>query len=453
MDYGKEGMRARECFPDSFKPLYAREEGAEGMEDAVYDDANTALEIGHPDGFTVAIFPDEGTFRAAELKEPVIKTLTAVLNPDDTVSVWFRWPRYASGFNCYLQSLDARILSRNYMVPAPPSRVGDRECSYLRDTGLQEWDLDISSAKAVSGRPFALQAISLRGLQAFSPPPVASYIAGGLMDAQGKTLLAGIPKIGKSRAALNLAFSLATGQPFLGFQTMAFPRVLMIQFEVSEWRFRSRVLSIAEAWKIPMDNDLPLYFLTLPSLRLDSRGGLLEIKKLIKTFRAEVVILDPMVKIHTGDEKEQAEMQNLLNTIDEMIDELNIAVVLVHHLNKSSDAEAWARIRGSSYIPGWADSLLILDRATAEAKPLVRAFLRNGEDWVRSIDFKADHTIEVIGDIDTAIENSIQELFFKDPGTNRHDLALKASKVWNIDIKETLAVMRGMEQKGIALPK
>jgi hypothetical protein len=453
VDYHAQGFQPRDCYPDSFKPIYAREEAGEGLADSVWADSNVALEIGKPDGFAVAIFPDKGTWQAAEAKPDFPQGLTVVQNPDDTVSVWFKWPRWESGFNCHLQAYDCRILCRNYLVPAPPSRVGDRECTFIREAPLQEWDLDASAAKPTIVRPFSLQAISLRGLQAFSPPSVATYIAGGLMDEQGKTLIAGIPKIGKSRLALNLAFALATGMPFLGLQTLAFPRVLMIQFEVSEWRFRQRVLSVANAWKIPMDNDLPLYFLTLPSLRLDSRVGLIEIKKLIRTFRAEVVILDPMVKIHTGDEKEQSEMQHLLNTIDELIDELNISVVLVHHLNKASDAEAWARIRGSSYIPGWADSLLILDRASAEAKPLVRAFLRNGEDWTRSIEFKPNHTIEVLGDIETAMEISVQEAFFHDPNCTRRDLALKVSKQYNVDINEVFGVMRGMENKGVVLPK
>jgi len=300
-----------------------------------------------------------------------------------------------------------------------------------------------------------MQAIPLRGYMAFAPPEQPPYMANGLIDHKGKIILAGPPKIGKSRLALNAAFSLVTAQPFLGFDTYRAARVLFLQFEIAEPRFRQRVNGVARALKIPPDNDLALHLITLNSLRLDAGEGVREFKKLVRATRAEIVFLDPMAKLHTGDENEQADMQQLLNTLDDCIEELGISVILVHHISKpggGEQREAWARLRGSSYIPAWADSMLILERASPDALPQVRSVLRNGEDFVRVIKFTSNHTLKVVGDIDEAMRDWIQELLYSEPGLSRKQLAMRAARAWSQDIGDVLAMMKRMEKAGTVLP-
>jgi hypothetical protein len=281
------------------------------------------------------------------------------------------------------------------------------------------------------------------------------YVAGGVLDAQGKLIIAGVPKAGKSRLAMNLAFALATGRSFLGFPTMGRPRTLFIQFEVSEARLRERAISIAKAWKIPADSDLPVDFTTLPGLRLDEKAGVSELRKHIQVMQSEVVFLDPMSKIHLSDEREGMDMIAVLNILDDLITELNIGIVLVHHLKKptaDTKGEVWARLRGSSAIPAWTDSMLVLDKASHDAKPMVHAVLRNGEDWTKVIKFKSDHTLEVIGDLRSAIEASIEEEFFLNPSHSKRSLAGKVAQMYNVDIQEVIATITYMVNNGVTLP-
>lgn len=455
-EFASAGYDVRRCFPDSFKELWAFEQSGDEPTEAdvlAWSEYNIALKIGVPEGFSVIIFPSEMAWQDA-ISNKQFPVMPSVRNPDGTVSSWFI--STSSYGNFYSKQLDARIVSRNYLVPAPPSRVGTAECSYINIVGppktLPVWTPPIADATPLHGRQsFAMSAIPLRGMMAFAPEENQYFIGGGLLDSRGKMMIAGVPKAGKSRLALNLAFSLATGRPFLGFPTMHFPRVLFVQFEVSEFRFRLRVNSIARHWNIPPDNNIPIYSLTLPSLRLDARGGTDELRRLVRAVEAEVVFLDPMVKIHTGQESEQSEMQQLLNTIDDLIDELGISVVLVHHMNKNSEAESWARIRGSSYIPAWADSLLLIGKDTREAKPSVAGILRNGEDFMRYISFKEDHTVEVIGTIQDAMRTTILELMWE-PGITGKVIQTKVAKMYNLDIAEVAATIKVMRGEGHNIP-
>jgi len=450
-EYESHGFTVRKCFPDSFKPLWSLEEsGNPQADEAAWENYNLALEAGTPPGFSVLLFPGQLAYEEAYKKDPQLGQHTRVLNPDGSVSVWFL---YSGSSNCYIKPLQARLLCHNYMVPVPPSVVGDEACVWLHKAlPLKPYTPDLSDVQYLTGREFSLHAIPLRGMMAFGPPDQPGYIGGGLLDAQGKMLIAGSPKIGKSRLALNMAFCMVTGRPFLNIPAMGYPRIMFLQFEVSERRFRERINSIARAWKIPSDNDLPLYFLTLPSLRLDKRAGVHDLRRLLKMFKADVLFLDPMAKIHTGDEREQSEMQQLLDTLDELIDELSISVVLVHHVNKAVDAESWARIRGSSYIPGWADSILLLGQASHDAKPYVQSILRNGEDWVRTIEFQSDHTIRIIGNMQDALEDEIFNLVYTEPHLNRKEIAQKVSRKYQVDVSEVYGVMKRIEAGGHTLP-
>jgi hypothetical protein len=457
-EYEQEGLTVARCFPSSFKRAPLLEQMDDQPSDAemmAWENFNIAIEVQDP--FALLMFTNEADYNLACQTDPAIELLTAVKLPDDSVAVWFKWGRWWDGFNSYLKDFNARLICRNYLAPAPPSQVGERHCEFINKASplLQPYDPDITDAQPQQVRHIALQAIPLAGLMAFAPPAAPSYMSGGLMDTQGKMIIAGEPKAGKSRLVLNLALSLSTGLPFLGFQTMGYPRILFVQFEVSESRMRERVLGVARAWKIPVDNSMPIFFLTIPGLQLDNKHGIHELRKLIRAFRAEVVILDPLSKIHTRDEKEQGEMLGLLNTFDDLIDELDISVVLVHHMKKPSGQanETWSRIRGSSQIPAWADTMLLLEQPTHEAKPLVRGILRNGEDFTKAIRFNNDHTIEVIGDIMNAIEADIQEACFRHPGDNRKSIATRVAKNYNIDITEIYSIMKGMERKGVRLPQ
>ncbi len=450
------------CFPNSFKTVWTQEyEGKDPTpaDQQAWADYNVGIPVGGVTSFSVLLFSGEESYNEF-VKQAVLTTasasgLTTVKNPDGTICIWFR-NNTSERMNGEYQTLPdkPRLIQRGWTAPAPPSMVGDQQTKFIVEGKplIQDWSPPKSETKIIRVRPFALQAIPLRGMMAFAPPSQPAFVEGGLLDAGGRVLIAGVPKIGKSRFALNFAFSIATSKPFLGLKTNGLPRVLFVQFEVSENRFRQRVNAIARKWRIPPDNDVPLHLISLPSLKLDKGQGATEFRRMIRAFKADVVFLDPMAKLHTSDENDQQSMVQLLDTIDDIVDDTGAAVVIVHHQSKAREAETWARIRGSSYIAGWAETLLVLDRQGDSGDTRVEAIMRNGEPFVRSIRFGDDHTMTVIGNEEDSMRNYMLQIMFDDPQASKKDIAGRASKNYHKDISQVYILIRAMEAEGTAFP-
>lgn len=453
-----EGIEVIHCFPDSYRPIWAEEAHEDEPSEAdrqAWEDYNLGAKAGN--GFGVVQFASEELWSAAIVLEPRLKDFTTILNPDATIAIWVR----SDLASCGIKDWQAQLITSRFITPAPGSSVGTQEATILKSTTplLRPLFDDIPAHLPLTSRPVPMQAIPLRGYMSFAPPEEPPMMENGILDMRSKMVLAGPPKIGKSRVALNLAFSLALGQPFMGYAVYKMSRVLFLQFEISERRFRQRVNGIARALKIPTDNNVPLYLQTLPYLALDSASGGWLLRRYIRALSADVVILDPMVKLHTGDEKEQSDMQGLLNNLDDIIEDTGVSIVLVHHTRKpaggvkSSGGEAWASIRGSSYIPAWTDSNLIMGRPTPGATPVIQGVLRNGEDFTRAIKFGNNHLMEVIGDLKAAIDLSIKDMFMEEPGLGRKALATKVAKLWAADMTDVWMAMKRVEDSGFSLPK
>ena len=463
--YTSEDLNPVRCFPNSFKTIWTQEyeeKDPTPADQQAWADYNVGIPVGGVTSFSVLLFSSEDSYQefltlkqfdASYVKS--FKKLTAVKNPDDTVAIWFR-NNTSERMNGEYQTLPdkPRLIQRGWTAPAPPSMVGDQETKFIVEGKplIEDWSPPKSETKIFRVRPFALQAIPLRGMMAFAPPSQPAFVEGGLLDAGGRVLIAGVPKIGKSRFALNFAFSIATSKPFLGLKTNGLPRVLFVQFEVSENRFRQRVNAIARKWRIPPDNDVPLHLITLPSMKLDKGQGAYEFRRMIRAFKADVVFLDPMAKLHTTDENDQQSMVQLLDTIDDIVDETGTAVVIVHHQSKARESESWARIRGSSYIAGWAESLLILDKHGDSGDKKVEALLRNGEPFVKIVKFSDDHTMTVVGNEEDSMRNFILTQMLFDPGASKKDLASMTSKSYHKDIAQVYGLIRAMEDGGTKFP-
>ena len=453
MSFESQGFNVVKCFPDSFKKIWASTTEIE-------TEYNTGLEIGTPEGFCIILFSSRLAYHQAIAKDAKLIPLTAIENPDDSVSVLFKWGGSVDHQNLSLPTLDGRLITRNYLVPAPPSMIGTSQTKFIvqADPYLNDYVPTLADAKPLRVRPSNMQAIPLSGMMSYAPPEPSHYMEGGLLDTGGRLIIAGEPKVGKSRLALYMAFCLATGHPFLTFETHEYPRVLFLQFEVSEFRFQERVISVAKSMGIPADNDLPFWMHTMPSLRLDTGGGISELRKVINSFKAEICFLDPMVKLHSGDESNQQEMQLLLNNVDDLIDETGCAFIIIHHLKKpqggqgSQSETAWERMRGSSYIPAWVDTGLVIGKRSKDAYPAVTGFLRNGENFSRFIKFNDDHTVSTIGDISSTLEQAITTETWGNPSWTKKQILEKVAKDYNMSVPQIQTTYTKMEASGQKLP-
>lgn len=172
------------------------------------------------------------------------------------------------------------------------------------------------------------------------PPPT---IRPGV-PADGVTVLAGPPKAGKTLLASQWAIESRR------------PALLVIE-EGSLGSLRSRMAKQAEALGVTKP---PIRFVHRRRVRLDNRDSIDWI--LAQCEDAELVVCDPLNRLHSADENRPTEMTRVMDGLAEIGQ--GRAVLAIHHLAKPSAerrGDPWDRFRGASSIRSGTDANLILE--------------------------------------------------------------------------------------------
>lgn len=172
-----------------------------------------------------------------------------------------------------------------------------------------------------------------------SYPSLRPPVIHGLVR-QGETMnVIAPPKTGKSWLVLDLAISLATGQPWFGCSTVG-GTVLIIDNELHLETITHRIPKVAAARGVSMDQ-------LHKSLHIASlRGNLRDIFHMRSYFdslepgRYPVIILDAFYRFlpQGADENNNATMANIYNELDRHAQRLRSSFVLIHHSTKGNQA-------------------------------------------------------------------------------------------------------------------
>lgn len=193
--------------------------------------------------------------------------------------------------------------------------------------------------------------------------PQTQWLIEDLWADQAVGILGGEPKCCKSFLALDIAVSVASGQPCL--RQYPVPRsgnVLLFPAEDSLPVVRQRLEGIAGAAQVPFET-LPVEVITAPSLRLDTPADRQRLSHTVQHFRPRLLILDPLIRLHRVDENDATQIAALLSFLRQLQRQFQLAVLLVHHARKDSHGSRPGQaLRGSSELHGWGDSNLYLRR-------------------------------------------------------------------------------------------
>jgi RecA-family ATPase len=205
-----------------------------------------------------------------------------------------------------------------------------------------------------------LQAESLRSLMQRDIEPPKFVV--DRMITYGITILASPPKFGKSWMCLDMCISVATGTDFLGEKTNK-DGVIYLALEDGDYRLQDRSSKVIENREIP-DN---MYLVKEAPALAD--GLLPQIKQLIDSTGGSIglIVIDTLQKIRGVAGKTEGVYgydYRELSQLHQFALDNNIAVVLVHHLNKGGDdSDFVSRLNGSTGISGAADTIITLTRA------------------------------------------------------------------------------------------
>jgi hypothetical protein len=191
--------------------------------------------------------------------------------------------------------------------------------------------------------------------------PEPAWLIASLWGEQAVGFIGGTPKSCKTWLALELAVAVATGRPCLGrFQVRQPGPVLLYTAEDGAADVRRRVAAIARARKIDLAR-LAVGLITEPSVQLDRPGDQWRLRATLAKVKPRLLVLDPLVRLHRGDENSASDISTLLAFLRSLQREHGVAIAVVHHIRKAvSGGQPGQALRGSGDLHAWSDSNLFL---------------------------------------------------------------------------------------------
>lgn len=185
--------------------------------------------------------------------------------------------------------------------------------------------------------------------------PRTKFVIQGILPL-GLAIIAGAPKVGKSWLMLDWCVKIAKGENIWNFKTTQ-GTTLYLCLEDNNSRIQDRLLTITD------EVTSNVYFVTDCSSLSDG------LEEQIRNFVNEhsdtvLIVIDTlqMVRQNTKDISYASDYKEI-ETIKHIADELQIAILLVHHMRKQNDKDPLNKLSGTNGIAGGADTIFTLDKS------------------------------------------------------------------------------------------
>ena len=282
------------------------------------------------------------------------------------------------------------------------TRNGQRQYLAGLSQGAGDWDeWEEWYAEATDDLPDAIPlASALEDL-----PPLKPALIEGLLRVGHKMLLSGPSKAGKSFLLIALCIAFACGGSWLGFRCRK-SRVMYVNLELDGDSCLNRFADMLGAMGADRScaaniNVWNLRGKTEPLNRLLPKL----VRRCVK-LGVEVVVIDPIYKVQTGDENSAGDMAAFANLFDALCDQAGVSVIYCHHHSKGSQADKRSIDRASGSGVFGRDPDAIVDMVELEAD--------GGMRWKRVNDKICSSCAQAVADIGGA------ETWAKLPDTGRN---------------------------------
>jgi len=197
-------------------------------------------------------------------------------------------------------------------------------------------------------------------------PPIAYVVPGYI--AEGVTMLAGKPKSGKSWMGLDMALGVSLGGFVFGEVPVEQGDVLYLALEDNERRLQRRMRQLMVDVPLP-----PRLSLATECSPLD-KGGIRDIRAWCASAPLpRLIIVDVLAKVRPAKLKDEGLYEadyRAIGLLKALADEYRLAVIVVHHTSKRTDAvDPFDLVSGTTALAGACDSVLVL-MSTSEGPKL-----------------------------------------------------------------------------------
>jgi hypothetical protein len=232
----------------------------------------------------------------------------------------------------------------------------------------------------------------LRGME-FDP---IKYVVPGFI-AEGLTLFAGKPKIGKSWLLMHVAWSVGCGDYTLGGISCEEGDVLYAALEDNKRRLKRRMDKLFG--DVPWPKRL-MFKCSMPRL---AEGGVEYIRKwLDKAERPRLVVIDTLAMVRMPNRKDQSSYDadySALKDLRDLAGEYGVAIIIVHHLRKAEADDPFDTISGTLGLTGAPDTIMVIYRESGGVVLTARG--RDIEEISKAAEFdKATCLWTITGDAD-----------------------------------------------------
>ena len=212
--------------------------------------------------------------------------------------------------------------------------------------------------------------------------PEQEPIASGILNPEAILVIGGLVKSRKTWLAIQLALSLASGTDFLNHGITGKYKVLYIGGEGSDRTIRKRLLLAAANFPGLEDDDLDYLGIisSLGRVKLDTTAGEAWLQRVSEGY--DVIIVDPYYRFLSVGSENVHEDQRVIQDVFDRLKSTGKAIVIAHHLRKSTGIDAGAgELRGAG-MDAFADSIMILSKRKSPSgdRFTVRYTLRHDEE-------------------------------------------------------------------------
>lgn len=226
--------------------------------------------------------------------------------------------------------------------------------------------IDRAAARKGGGYPVWVDALDLIA----EPEPDREWVVDGLIERQGRILIAGSEGCGKSLLALTGAVQIAAGLPVWGSFPAGDPRrVVYLDLEMARASTRSRARLLTKQAKAlggQVIKHALVFCQRADGLDLGNRREAEGLFADVAKWEPELVVVDPLYKTSLHSLEEEKYVGPILGFLDGLRHRLGVALIIPHHLRKRAQGDG-ARGRDSSDIYGssrllrWPETIMLMN--------------------------------------------------------------------------------------------
>ena len=213
-----------------------------------------------------------------------------------------------------------------------------------------------------------------------------------LLYEKGVTVIAGTDGVGKTWLATQSALSIATGTPFLEWETSQKP-VLLVQFELSLELLSSRIRKQMKSFPTVQDGYLDFVRFDIEDKLFTSQWKKIKNTLMEKNHLNGVVIVDNLYTSVTGDVSDNTQMMKILSDVAEIRNSTGNAIVLVAHHNKGTLIDKQLhkdQIQGGKQLTNFVSNVLQIgeSKLSTELRVAKITKIRDEQSELENIPFK-----------------------------------------------------------------